>query len=157
MVDRPPARHAHRPKERAGGRPLDAAGRTYSRKDVQLISAVSEEFRNELERILGGGALGPHVRALRGAMRRGTPDLRELLRYGVKGLPPDEMRPDDSLAAYFVILSEFRQCSHDLRIFAAKCVEYCESGTLDGWSESLSELKAAYAILARRWNRAGRR
>jgi hypothetical protein len=119
-------------------------------QEKRLIAAVLEDFRAELRRILSGGALGPHLEALLGAIRDGGVKLRELLCYGMQRLPPDDRRPDDALASYFMVLSEFTHCSHELRIFATKCVEYCESDALDGWSESLPDLHAAYIALMRR-------
>lgn len=119
-------------------------------EEQRLIAAVPEDFRAELRRILSGGALGGHLGALLGSIRDGDPDLRELLRYGMERLPPDARRPDDALAGYFMVLSEFTHCSHELRIFATKCVEYCESDALDGWSEALPDLHAAYGALMRR-------
>lgn len=114
-----------------------------------LITAVSEDFRAELQRILNGGALDAHMSALLAAVRGGQPNLRKLLRYGFERLPPDDIRPDDALATYFVVLSELEQCSQELRLFATKCMEYCESDASDGWSESLPELHAAYDVLIR--------
>jgi hypothetical protein len=119
-------------------------------EEKRLIAAVPEDFRAELRRILSGGALGRHLQALLRAIRDGDPNLGELLRYGMERLPPDDRRPDDSLASYFMVLSEFAHCSYELRIFATKCVEYCESDALDGWSESLPDLHAAYVALMRR-------
>jgi hypothetical protein len=115
----------------------------------RLIAAVPEDFRAELHRILSGGTLGPHIGTLLAAVQDGRPNLRELLRYGMERLPSDDLRPDDTLATYFMVLSELGQCSRELRIFATKCVEYCESDALDGWSESLAELYATYYILVR--------
>jgi len=119
-------------------------------EEKRLIAGVPEDFRAELGRILSGGALGGHLEALLGSIRDGGPDLRELLRYGMECLPPDDRRPDDALASYFMVLSEFTHCSYELRLFATKCVEYCESDALDGWSESLPDLQAAYIVLMRR-------
>jgi len=101
-------------------------------EEKRLIAGVPEDFRAELGRILSGGALGGHLEALLGSIRDGGPDLRELLRYGMECLPPDDRRPDDALASYFMVLSEFTHCAYELRLFATKCVEYCESDALDG-------------------------
>jgi hypothetical protein len=119
-------------------------------EEKRLIAGVPEDFRAELRRILSGGVLGGHLEALLGAIQDKDPDLRELLRYGMERLPPDDRRPDDALASYFMVLSELTDCSYELRIFATKCVEYCESDALDGWSESLPDLHAAYIALMRR-------
>ena len=108
--------------------------------------AVAEDFQAELERVLGGDALGAHVNALVHSFRTGKPNLAELFAYGMAQLPSDDRRPDDALATFFIVVSELNVCTPDLRIFATNCMEYCESDPLDGWSESLPELRQAYEI-----------
>jgi len=71
----------------------------------------------------------------------------------MENMPSDKARPDDALTAFFVVLSELDVCSTDLRIFATKCMEYCESDALDGWSESLSTLNECFATFADRFDR----
>jgi hypothetical protein len=112
----------------------------------ELLNAVSTDFRDELRRIIGGGMLARHMGALLQSVRHGT--IGDLLKYGIDHLPGSESRPDDALAAFFTVLSELRDCPHEVRIFATKCMEYCESEALDGWSESLADLKDAYKDLS---------
>jgi hypothetical protein len=119
--------------------------------ELSLLDAVFEDFRDELERILDRRTLGPHVQALLDAVRNGPPNVGELFRYGMEQLPPDAQRPDDSLAAFFVVVSELGPCPAELRIFATKCMEYCESEALDGWSEPLPELQRSYRKLTQRF------
>lgn len=114
-----------------------------------LLAAVSDEFRADMRRLLGGGALGDHRQALIASLSSRT-RLAFLLRYGMDRLPPDQRRPDDALAAFFLVVSELRTSPRVVRIFATRCMEYCESEALDGWSGSLTELQRAYAALARR-------
>lgn len=109
--------------------------------------AVVEDFQHEFERILEGGALGVHAKALAEAFKLGQPDLRGLFSYGLACLPAEHLRPDDGLATFFVVVSELNRCPWELRIFATKCVEYCESEALDGWSDSLAQLKQAFEVL----------
>jgi hypothetical protein len=117
---------------------------------AKLLAAVLDDFRAELIRMLADGRLGKHLRKLLGEMRGERPDLRELLRYGMSRLPADRCRPDDAVAAFFIVVSELQESALDVRIFATKCVEYCESEALDGWSQSLPELEASYEALAQR-------
>jgi hypothetical protein len=131
----------------AGSRGNRRTPTTQGAGETRLIGAVCPDFRADLKRILGGDALGIHLQVLLRSARRGPPNLSELFQYGMKRLPPDAGRPDDSLAAYFIVLSELRHCSLKLRIFATECTEYCETEALDGWSRSLSELKATYGTL----------
>lgn len=143
----------------------DASGREQGPADrnqcqtqgqTELLAAVSDDFRDELWRLLGGGALGAHVHALLQATRHGRPDIGRLFRYGMENLPSDEARPDNALTAFFVVLSELDACSTDLRIFAVKCMEYCESDALDGWSEPLSTLHECFATFADQFERSDR-
>jgi hypothetical protein len=126
----------------------DRAKRRALHIEMQLLAAVPVDFRDELRRFLRGGTLGAHSHALFQSMRRGKPDIGALFRYGMEHLPSDESRPDDTLTAFFVVLSELHPCSLELRIFATKCMEYCESDALDGWSESLPTLQQCYEVLA---------
>jgi hypothetical protein len=115
----------------------------------RLITAVSDEFRADMRRLLGGGNLGGHRQALLAFVSR-RERLDFLLRYGTDRLPPDRRRPDDALATFFLVVSELRACPQPVRIFATKCMEYCESEALDRWSDSLPQLQRAYAALTRR-------
>jgi hypothetical protein len=115
---------------------------------MQLLDAVAEDFCDELKRLLGGGSLGIHLEELVVAVERGEPDIIRLFRYGIERLPSDDARPDDALAAFFIVLSELQSCSAELRILATKCMEYCETDPMDGWSDPLSKLKESYADLA---------
>jgi hypothetical protein len=122
--------------------------RFLGREARRLLTGVTTEFRVEMQRLLGGTALGPHLIPL----SRSVPDrkrLSVLLRYGMYRLPDNEKRPDDALAAFFLVISELRVSSRPVRIFATKCMEYCESEALDGWSDSLADLKRAFAVLPR--------
>ena len=123
--------------------------RVPDRTTRRLLAAVSDEFRADMRRLLGGGALGDHRQALIASLSSRA-RLAFLLRYGMDRLPPDQRRPDDALAAFFLVVSELRTCPRVVRTFATRCMEYCESEALDGWSGSLPELQRAYAALARR-------
>jgi hypothetical protein len=116
---------------------------------------VSEEFRAELEWFLGGDALGVHAGRLLTDLKGGQPDLAGLFAYGMAHLPRERRRPDDALAIFFTIVSEIAQCPADLRDFATRCSEYCESDARDGWSDTLAELKSLYRDLRSRhgWSR----
>jgi hypothetical protein len=111
----------------------------------ELVRAVSHDFRDELGRIISGGTLAKHMDVLLQSAPGGK--VSHLLQYGMERLPADGSRPDDALAAFFVVLSEFKACPREIRIFATKCMEYCESEALDGWSDSLAELRKSYEEL----------
>jgi hypothetical protein len=136
--------------------PTDFTERCARQGETELLAAVSDDFRDELRRLLGGGALGSHADVLLQSTRDGKPDIDRLFRYGMENLPSGEKRPDDALAAFFIALSELDVCSTDLRIFATKCMEYCESDALDGWSEPLSTLRKSFESLADQLRRSGR-
>lgn len=117
-----------------------------SREARRLLATVTAEFRTDLRRMIGGTVLGPHLQPL----LRSILDRRRLgllLHYGMHRLPADDRRPDDALAAYFLVISELKTCPRSVRILATKCTEYCESEARDGWSDSLADLKRAYAAL----------
>jgi hypothetical protein len=118
-----------------------------------LNAAVLEDFRGELQRMVSGGRLGVHLGQLIDCVRGDRPNLRELLHYGMSRLPLGDSRPDDALAVFFIVLSELRHVPAELRVFVTKCVEYCESEALDGWSESLPQLRKAYRALLRHLHR----
>lgn len=118
------------------------------RAERVLLAAVTTDFHADMRRIFSRNALGRHLMTLCGATLQRR-RLCTLLHYGMEHLPPDKRRPDDSMATYFLVVSELKVCPYPVRIFATKCMEYCESEALDGWSESLADLKRAYGILTR--------
>jgi hypothetical protein len=125
--------------------PTIAPRMPYNPNDV-LFAAVPDDFREELARIVASGILGRHWAVLLEGLRHGRP--APLFLYGMEQLPTDDARPDDALAAFFIVLSELGICRPELRILATKCMEYCECVAADGWSESLAKLRRSCQCVA---------
>ena len=147
-------------RETGGFGPADTEPGPSERADAQyakLYRAVLPSFSDELILILARSGLGKYLSPLLNSAGHSRARLNQLLEHGMSNLPQGRKRPDEQLAAYFVVISELRVCHRDLRNFAIECSEYCESEPADKWSRPRHDLKAKFRTLADRIPGARRR
>lgn len=87
---------------------------------------VEHSFREEF---LSLAADNPNLAYVVKALSAGRPGARELFEVAVRRLPGRGRRPDSSLAAYFLILSELKDIPEEARSFAIDAMVYCETDT----------------------------